>query len=265
MAFIDIKDIGFAYDGMGEKPILYHLSAAVEKGEFIGVVGPSGCGKTTLLRLLSGLTMPSEGEIRIDGRKLEGPHEDISVVFQEYTLFPWLTVRKNVEFGIRQTHKDLSKSQIRQKANEYIERVELKDAVSKFPHQLSGGMRQRAAIARALAMETDILLMDEPFGALDVRIRHELQTLIEDLRNESEQKKTVIFVTHDISEAVRLSDRIWFMLPGRIEADLPVPVAHPRTNLHAAEANILRGIRCELTDRLNIHAGTDNEEDLYEA
>ncbi len=248
MAKIELEHVTYTYSGRsGAAPALRNLSLTVEDGEFVCVVGASGCGKTTLLRLLAGLTFPDSGEVRIDGKPVAGPGTDRSIVFQNYTLFPWMTARRNVAFGIRQAHPALSRAEVRKTADEVLQKVGLLDAADKYPFQLSGGMRQRAAIARTLAMNTDILLLDEPFGALDTRIRGELQTLLESVyMGAGSHRKTVVFVTHDIHEAVLLADRVLYMTPGEIAGVLPVRLPRPRRQLDTAGLEQVCACRREL-------------------
>ena len=191
------------------------------------IVGPSGCGKSSLLYLTAGLAEPSEGEIYVGGSKVDGPGVDRGMVFQGYTLFPWLTVRQNIEFGLRR--RGLMSDEIRTIVEFYLGEVGLKKFAEHYPKQLSGGMMQRVAIARALANDPQILLMDEPFGALDSQTRLQMQQLL--LQVWSNSKKTVVFVTHDIDEAILLADRIYVMgaRPGRIKEVLDVPIARPRS------------------------------------
>lgn len=227
--------------------MLRDISLTVDEGEFVCVVGQSGCGKTTLLRLIAGLTHPTSGTVRLNRERITGPDTDRSIVFQNYLLFPWMTVRRNVEFGIRQAQRSLNRSQVRQIAEEFLEKVDMFDDADKYPCQLSGGMQQRVAIARALAMDAEVLLMDEPFGALDTRIRRELQILLESLRD-GDRRKTMVFVTHDINEAVFLADRIVFMTPGRIYRTLNVPLPRPRSTPDEADAAVMRMLRRELRE-----------------
>lgn len=214
-----------------EKLVLKHLDLEVADGEFLCLVGHSGCGKSTTLRILAGLQKPIAGTIETNGNPIEGPGLDRSVVFQNYSLFPWMTVRKNVEFGIKQASielsRGLSKGQMSDIADEYLTKVSMRKAADLYPYQLSGGMRQRVAIARALAMDTEVLLFDEPFGALDIKTRRELQMLMEDLWV-SGRKKTAVFVTHDIEEALLLADRIVFMSAGEFRDEFEVSAPRPR-------------------------------------
>ena len=215
-----------------ESYALKNLNLTVEDGEFLCLVGHSGCGKSTLLRILSGLQRPNVGEATISGKKIDGPGLDRSVVFQNYSLFPWMKVKANIEFGIKQASlelgRNLSKAEISQIADEYLEKVNMKKAADLYPYQLSGGMQQRVAIARALAMDTEILLFDEPFGALDVKTRHELQTLMQELWMSDTNKKTAVFVTHDIDEAILLGDRVVFMSGGVFHGEFNVHTPRPR-------------------------------------
>ena len=260
MARIELNDITFCYEGHnGVRTVLDHVSLAVEDGEFVCLVGRSGCGKTTLLRLIAGLQSPASGQILLDGKPITGPGTDRAVVFQNYALFPWMTARKNVEFGIRQANRTLSRSEIRERALDFLEKVSMSDAADQFPCELSGGMRQRVAIARALAMDTDILLLDEPFGALDARIRKELQLLLEQLWQSGERRKTVIFVTHDIAEAALLADRVIYMTPGRIAADIPVSLPHPRDAISDGEAKAMSDLRTELLQLFYQNSGLEDD------
>lgn len=190
-------------------------------GEFLALVGPSGCGKSTLLEILSGLTAPSEGQVLIDGKPVTGPGPDRGVVFQQYALLPWRTARENIEFGLEAI--DTPKRQRRERALEYLNLVGLTEFAESFPHQLSGGMKQRVAIARSLVTDPELLIMDEPFGALDALTRDLLQTQLAQIWEQT--KKTIVFVTHGIDEAVYLGQRVAVMSarPGRIKALIDVP------------------------------------------
>lgn len=229
---------------------LQDVSFSVKSGEFVSVIGSSGCGKSTLLSVLEGINTPTKGEILIDGKPIAGTGADRGVVFQHYSLFPWMTARKNVAFGIKQAKKDLPKSERLQIADEFLEKVGLSDFKNKYPAQLSGGMQQRVAIARALAMDTDILLMDEPFGAIDAKNRTILQELLLELweGDGTQEKKTVIFVTHDIDESILLSDRIVMLSasPGRVYREIPVPFERPRNRAELVQTKEYGAFRNEL-------------------
>ena len=264
MANIELENVTYCYaDSRQNYKALKNISIEIPKGEFTCIIGESGCGKTTLLRLLAGLEKPTEGKILIDRHLLSGPNQKAAIVFQDYTLFPWMTAKKNITFAIQQSDSSLTPKQISDIADSFLEKVNMSSAANKFPHQLSGGMRQRIAIARALAMDTDILLLDEPFGALDVRIRMELQTLLENLwSNSNQQRKNVIFVTHDIQEAVRMADRVLFMESGSFSANIPVPLPHPRATLSKSEAQIQENITKEL--QTLFYRNPANKENVYE-
>lgn len=205
---------------------LERVSFEVPDQQFAVIVGPSGCGKSSLLYLTAGLNEPTEGDIYVGGRKVDGPGADRGMVFQGYTLFPWLTVRQNIEFGLKR--RGLPATEMRTIVEFYLQEVGLGKFAEHFPKQLSGGMMQRVAIARALANDPQILLMDEPFGALDSQTRLQMQQLL--LQVWGNSKKTVVFVTHDIDEAILLADRIYVMgaRPGRIKEILDVPIERPR-------------------------------------
>ena len=192
-----------------------NMDFSINEGEFITIVGPSGCGKSTLLDLLGGLIKPTKGHILIDGQKIDGPGLDRGIVFQQYALFPWKTARGNIEFGLEA--KGIPKSEWKEKADYYLELVGLKQFSERYPHELSGGMKQRVAIARSLAFNPDVLLMDEPFAALDAQTRETLQAEL--LTIWEKTKKTIIFITHGIDEAVYLGERIVVLSPnpGRVK------------------------------------------------
>jgi NitT/TauT family transport system ATP-binding protein len=206
---------------------LAEFDLCVRSGEFLCLLGPSGCGKTTFLNILSGLERQTQGKLVVDGRPVEGPRPDVAVVFQEYSLFPWKTASQNVEFGLKA--RGVSKSERRRAALHYLEMAGLRGFEDRFPHELSGGMKQRVGIARALAVDPKILLMDEPFGALDAQSRAFFQEEL--LRLYDQLKKTVIFITHNISEAVFLGDRVAVMTfrPGRIKEMVSIGLPRPRT------------------------------------
>jgi ABC-type nitrate/sulfonate/bicarbonate transport system ATPase subunit len=204
---------------------LNRISLEIRPGEFISLIGPSGCGKSTLLRLITGLDRPDEGRIYLDGEPIDGPHYERGLVFQDPTLFPWLNVYENVASGLvaRKVYQ-----QRKEEVDDYLRLVGLQDFAKSYPHQLSGGMAQRAALARALVNHPKVLLMDEPLGALDAFTRMQMQDEL--LRIWGERGNTMILVTHDVDEAVYLSDRIVVMTPspGRVQAILEVPIGRPR-------------------------------------
>ncbi len=205
---------------------LMPTSLSVGDNDFIAILGPSGCGKSTLLRIIGGLETASEGQIMLDGAPVSGPGADRGFVFQSYTLFPWLTVVQNIAFGLRE--KGIGERERIDIARGWAERVGLASFVDHFPKQLSGGMQQRTAIARALANDPKILLLDEPFGALDNQTRALMQEML--LGIWERERKTVLFVTHDIEEAIFVGSRVVVMSarPGRIKADIAVDLPHPR-------------------------------------
>ena len=208
-------------------PVLTDISFAIADLEFVAIVGPSGCGKSTFLRIVDGLIVPDAGTIRIDGRETNGAGHGRGMVFQSFDLFPWRTALGNVEFGLQMM--DVPRRERRERAQHWIEAVKLKGFEHAYPHQLSGGMQQRVGIARALAVEPEVLLMDEPFGALDVQTRDLLQDEL--LAIWQQKRKTVLFVTHSIEEAIYLADRvvIFTARPARIDRVLEVPFPRPRT------------------------------------
>lgn len=206
---------------------LDEVSLDIGDEEFVTVVGPSGCGKSTLLNLAAGLTLPTSGEVLVDGRPVTGPGPDRGVIFQQYALFPWLTVRGNVEFGLKLA--SVAAAERRLRAERAIELVGLGDFADALPRTLSGGMKQRCAIARAYAVDPQVLLMDEPFGALDALTRVQMQDQL--LETWSRDRRTVMFITHDVDEAVYLARRVVVMAakPGRIHSVVPVDLPYPRT------------------------------------
>jgi ABC-type nitrate/sulfonate/bicarbonate transport system ATPase subunit len=199
---------------------------AAQPGEFVAILGPSGCGKSTLLRIVAGLDRPSGGVVTLDGAPVTGPGPDRGMVFQSYTLFPWLTVAQNIRFGLEE--RGLPPAEQAAIADRFIARTGLRGFENHWPRQLSGGMQQRCALARALANDPEILLLDEPFGALDHQTRELMQELL--LEIWEADRKTVLFVTHDIDEAIFLANRVVVMSarPGRIKADVPIPLPYPR-------------------------------------
>ena len=198
----------------------------VRENDFVTILGPSGCGKSTMLRIVAGLDFPTTGQVLLDGKLVQEPGADRGMVFQSYTLFPWLTVAQNIRFGLRE--KGVSEAIQKERSDYFIAKVGLRGFENHYPKQLSGGMQQRTAIARALANDPKILLMDEPFGALDNQTRVLMQELL--LGIWEAERKTVMFVTHDIDEAIFMANRVavFSARPGRIKADIPVHLPHPR-------------------------------------
>lgn len=226
---INVQNIDFSYDD--KTKILNSIQLEVREGEFLVFMGPSGCGKSTLLRMIAGLEPFSNGDIEIDGKSVKETHPDYGVVFQDYSLFPWLTALSNVMLALKQRNKKMTKKELAHIAEQYLTLVNLGHAIKKYPGQMSGGMKQRAAIARALSYGSDLLLMDEPFGALDPVTRIQLQDLI--VQISSEQKRTVVFVTHDVDEAIYLADRIIIFAPGKhgaVTKSIEVPIQKKGTN-----------------------------------
>lgn len=213
---IEIKNLTFTYEDSNET-VLKDFNLNINDGEFLCLIGHSGCGKSTLIHLLAGLLPMQQGKILKNNRVMESPGSDRAVVFQQYSLFPWMTVRKNVVFAAMKTGR-FSKAQADERADLFLKKTELLEHQHKYPFQLSGGMRQRTAIAKALAMDSEVLLLDEPFGALDHQIRTELQQLLQQLWQED--KKTVVFVTHDLDEALILGTRIVFVKDGKVDKEL---------------------------------------------
>ena len=228
MPKVQIKAVEKIYEGRNGKTIaLNGVNMDIYDNEFICVVGPSGCGKSTLLNIIAGLHEATAGEVLVDGVKVEGTGVDRGVVFQQYALFPWLTVKKNVMFGLK-LKKELTEEQREEIAMKYIKMVGLEKFVDAYPKELSGGMKQRVAIARAYAVNPSLLLMDEPFGALDAQTRTQLQTEL--LKTWEEEKKTCFFITHDVEEAILLASKVVVMSarPGRIKEIIDIDIPYPR-------------------------------------
>ena len=224
---VKIDHVEKIYDGRQGKMIaLNGVDLDIYENEFICVVGPSGCGKSTLLNIIAGLLEPTSGAVYVDGKKVEGTGTERGVVFQQYALFPWLTVKKNVMFGLKL--KGMADAEAEEIAMKYIKMVQLEDFVDAYPKELSGGMKQRVAIARAYAVNPSLLLMDEPFGALDAQTRTQLQTEL--LKTWEEERKTCFFITHDVEEAILLSSRVVVMSarPGRIKEVIDIDIPYPR-------------------------------------
>jgi NitT/TauT family transport system ATP-binding protein len=250
LPIIDVRGITKTFDVAGQQiTALKDASLTIRKGEFITLIGASGCGKSTLMRIIAGFERPTAGEALMWGTPIDGPAPLRGMVFQDYALFPWLTVRNNIGFG--PTAQGWPKPKIRETTDRFIEMVGLQRFADAYPHQLSGGMRQRVAIARVLANEAEVVLMDEPFGALDAMTRERLQEELLEIWRAT--RLTVVFVTHSVEEAIMLADRVVVMTPGpgRIESDNQVALARPR-DLTSPEFN---EIRRSMSNRLHSHHG----------
>ncbi len=247
---IEVRGVNKSFNVSGQQIVaLKDASLTIHKGEFITLIGASGCGKSTLLRIIAGFERPTAGEALMWGMPIDGPAPLRGMVFQDYALFPWLTVRDNISFG--PVSQRWPKSKVRETADRFIEMVGLQRFADAYPHQLSGGMRQRVAIARVLANEAEVVLMDEPFGALDAMTRERLQEELLEIWRAT--KLTVVFVTHSVEEAIMLADRVVVMTPGpgRIESDNMLDLPRPR-DLTSPEFNEIRRI---MSSRLHSHHG----------
>lgn len=225
---LEVKQLGKVYKtSKSEVTALQGINFKAHRREFVCVIGPSGCGKSTLIRILAGLEPHTSGEVLLDGKAVTGPGRDRGMVFQGYTLFPWLSIRKNVMFGLEMNN--LSSDEASREADLWLELVGLEKFAAAYPHELSGGMKQRVAIARALANQPRILLMDEPFGALDAQSRAKMQAHLLDIWRNIDI--TIVFITHDLDEAIFLADRILVLKahPGELQELIEVPVPRPRS------------------------------------
>lgn len=251
---LSVERLAVSFERTGAPPLLVldHVSFDVQEGQFVALVGPSGCGKTTVLRCMAGLQRPGEGRITIGGRPLTGVDRRVAMVFQSDSLFPWRTVQANVAFGLEVRRVPRARSG--ETVQELVDLVGLSGFERAYPHQLSGGMRQRVNLARALAVDPEVLLMDEPFSALDMLTRELMQAELQ--RIWLRRKKTVLFVTHQIEEAVFLADRVLLMSrrPGRLRADVAVPLTRPREardrhtpEFHALVDNLAEALSAELS------------------
>lgn len=235
--YLDLSAVGMRFKtDKGFFEALVDVNLKIAKGEFISLIGHSGCGKSTVLNLVAGLTEATSGGIILDGREVDGPGPERSVVFQNHALLPWLSVYQNVELAVRQVMKDASKKETEEKVRYYLSLVQMDHALDKKPHEISGGMKQRVGIARALSMSPKVLLMDEPFGALDALTRAHLQDSVMEIQ--AELNNTVIMITHDVDEAVLLSDRIVMMTNGpsaTVGEILNIDLPRPRDRVELAE------------------------------
>ena len=250
---IQIRGVSKRFQGRsGEAEALRDITFDIRAGEFVALVGPSGCGKTTLLNMIAGLETIEEGEIRVGGKKVKGPGPDRTVIFQEAALFPWLTVRANIEYGLR--IQGASRAERDERVEGALRAVQLSRFGDSLVHELSGGMRQRIAIARAMVLEPSVLLMDEPFSALDLRTRELLEHEVEEAWQV--ERPTVVFVSHHIKAAVLLADRIFAFgaRPGRLLREIPIQVPRPRTS----ESAVVQRLAKELTATLRNEVDRNN-------
>lgn len=260
-SMIRVEGVGktFAQRGRAGYTALEDIDFEIGKGEFVSILGPSGCGKSTLLNLVAGLERADHGRVEANGKEVAAPGPDRIVVFQDHALYPWLSVLENVAFGLKQ--KGIKKKERRERAMEQIRAVHLGKFADRYPHELSGGMKQRVAIARALVMDPEILLMDEPFAALDEQTRLLLHKELEQIWLNT--RKTILFITHNIREAVILSDRVLVMStrPGRIKKEFRVQAARPRepgdSLLHHIESQIMDTLAAELEKVAKEEYGND--------
>jgi NitT/TauT family transport system ATP-binding protein len=257
---IKLKDIDMYYlVNKVQTKILDGVNLEVKEGEFVSIIGPSGCGKSTLVSLVAGLRFPTSGDVLVNNKKVIGPGPDRGVVFQDYTLFPWMTTLENIVFALEEVEKGLNKKSIKEKALQYLHIVGLDEFAHNYPNELSGGMQQRVAIARAFALNPGILLMDEPFGAADALTRTHLQDLL--LHLWEADRKTVLVVTHDIDEALLLSDKIIVMTPrpSKIKEIVEINFERPRNRAKlvrnpeyvALRSDLLTLLHDELSESLN--------------
>lgn len=224
---LEIKDVGKVFKTKGgDTTALEKTSFSIDDGEFVTILGPSGCGKSTVLRIVAGLEESTSGTVLLDGKEINGPGPDRGMVFQSYTLYPWLTVKENITFGLKL--KGVPQRERDDVARHYLQLIDLEGFENHYPIQLSGGMKQRVAIARALANDPKILLMDEPFGALDAQTRNIMQEVL--LKAWEESKKTILFITHDVEESIFLADSVYVMTarPGRLKKRIPITLDRPR-------------------------------------
>lgn len=250
---ITVNDLSFRYAD-SDQLILQDVNMRVREGDFVCLLGQSGCGKSTFLRLMAGLEAPSSGSICVDGQPIDGTSLERSVVFQDYGLFPWMSAGENIVLALRQRFPEKSKAECRDIARRALREVGLKDEVfGKYPKSLSGGMKQRCAIARSFSMNPPILLMDEPFGALDAVTRARLQDMVLDLWSHEERKKTVFFVTHDVEEALLLATRIvvFGQSPSQVIFEKEIPLERKPSRKEMYESRFIMDLRNELVGYIN--------------
>ncbi len=250
---ITVNGLSFRYAD-SDQLILQDVNMRVREGDFVCLLGQSGCGKSTFLRLMAGLEAPSSGSICVDGQPIDGTSLERSVVFQDYGLFPWMSAGENIVLALRQRFPEKSKAECRGIARRALREVGLKDEVfGKYPKSLSGGMKQRCAIARSFSMNPPILLMDEPFGALDAVTRARLQDMVLDLWSHEERKKTVFFVTHDVEEALLLATRIvvFGQSPSQVIFEKEIPLERKPSRKEMYESRFIMDLRNELVGYIN--------------
>ena len=252
----------FAQQGNGSRrrvQALMPVNLTIPKGEFFAIIGPSGCGKSTLLNILAGLDSPDEGEVLVDGKPVRGAGSDRVVVFQEAGLMPWMTVSRNIEYGLKL--RGMKAADRRDRAEHFLKMVHLSKYANAMPHELSGGMRQRVSIARALALEPKVLLMDEPFSALDAQTRDVLHDEVQRIWQET--RTTVVLVTHNISEAVFLADRVLIMTaaPGSVKRLVRVPFAHPRAKSSADLGTFTAALHVQIKEEVDKVAARELDPD----
>ena len=250
---VHIEDLSFSYKGT-DRLILEHLNIDVQDGEFVCLLGQSGCGKSTLLRLIAGLESPTSGELLFDGEPIHGASLERGIVFQDYGLFPWMSAGKNILLGLTQKFPDVDKADLKKRVYELLEAVGLDAKIyRKLPKELSGGMKQRCAIARAFGIDSPMLLMDEPFGALDAVTRARLQDLVLSLWGKEEEKKTIFFVTHDVDEALLLSTHIYMLgqSPSHVILDERIPEEHRVTRNTQFDDKWILDLRNKLVMEMN--------------
>lgn len=253
---IEIKNLGKSFDGVA---VLDNINCSIEEGSFTSLIGPSGCGKSTLINIIAGLDQATSGGVWVQGKKVNDTHTDRVMVFQNAALFPWLTVYENIAFGLRNT--SVKAEEIRHKVEDVLRKVHLSRFRDYFPYQLSGGMKQRVSIARSLVMNPRILLMDEPFSALDEQTRMLLHSELQQIWMETRQ--TIIFVTHNLREAVKLSNRVIVMgiRPGTIVDDVPIQAGFPRNvedpQIFTYEKNVFKRLKAEIEKVAKEEMGSD--------
>ncbi|AXV39297.1 ABC transporter ATP-binding protein [Methanobacterium sp. BAmetb5] len=254
MANITIENVSMKFElDDSEVTALTGINLKLNDGDFVSIIGPSGCGKSTLIDIIAGLKKPSQGKVLVENKEVNKPGSDFGIVFQDYSLFPWMSAYENLYFAIEHTNKKLSKEEIKRKSKKYLDTVGLSKFADKFPRTLSGGMRQRLAIARMFAIKPKAFLMDEPFGALDALNKVYMQDLLVYLWTRGDKRETTLYVTHDVDEALFFSDRIVVMTPspGRIKEIINVDFPRPRCRVDIAKSAEYMSLRSKLISLLH--------------